>query len=69
MATDDDSLYDNLSSLQNLELAFQKARKGKTQKKYVIEFEKDLHLHIHLENNILFPKVIELEKQLSTRKC
>lgn len=27
------------------------------------EFEKDLHLHIHLENNILFPQAIELEKQ------
>lgn len=26
------------------------------------EFEEDLHLHIHLENNILFPKAIELEK-------
>jgi regulator of cell morphogenesis and NO signaling len=26
------------------------------------EFEKDLHLHIHLENNILFPKSIELEQ-------
>lgn len=25
------------------------------------EFENDLHLHIHLENNILFPKSIELE--------
>lgn len=27
------------------------------------EFEEDLHLHIHLENNILFPKSIELEQQ------
>lgn len=27
------------------------------------EFEKDLHLHIHLENNILFPKAILLENQ------
>lgn len=26
------------------------------------EFEDDLHLHIHLENNILFPKAIDLEK-------
>ena len=29
------------------------------------EFEEDLHLHIHLENNILFPKAIELEKRLT----
>lgn len=27
------------------------------------EFEEDLHLHIHLENNILFPKAIQLEQQ------
>jgi regulator of cell morphogenesis and NO signaling len=26
------------------------------------EFEQDLHLHIHLENNILFPKAVEMEK-------
>ncbi len=28
------------------------------------EFEEDLHQHIHLENNILFPKAITLEKEL-----
>jgi regulator of cell morphogenesis and NO signaling len=28
------------------------------------EFERDLHQHIHLENNILFPKAIALEKDL-----
>ena len=28
------------------------------------EFEQDLHTHIHLENNILFPQTIELEKKL-----
>ncbi|MBS1841560.1 MAG: iron-sulfur cluster repair di-iron protein [Acidobacteria bacterium] len=25
------------------------------------QFEKDLHLHVHLENNILFPRAVELE--------
>ncbi len=30
-------------------------------------FENDLHRHIHLENNVLFPKAIELEKKLSGR--
>lgn len=28
------------------------------------EFEADLHMHIHLENNILFPKAIEMERTL-----
>ncbi len=27
-------------------------------------FEKDLHQHIHLENNILFPRAIELENEI-----
>ena len=29
------------------------------------EFENDLHLHVHLENNILFPKAIKLEQELN----
>jgi regulator of cell morphogenesis and NO signaling len=28
------------------------------------DFENDLHRHIHLENNILFPKAVDLEKDL-----
>lgn len=30
------------------------------------DFELDLHKHIHLENNILFPKAIELAKEWTT---
>jgi regulator of cell morphogenesis and NO signaling len=30
--------------------------------KTLAEFEADLHQHIHLENNILFPQAIALEK-------
>jgi len=29
------------------------------------EFEEDLHLHVHLENNILFPRAVELESAAS----
>ncbi|HQV53371.1 MAG: iron-sulfur cluster repair di-iron protein [Flavobacteriales bacterium] len=30
------------------------------------DFQSDLHLHIHLENNILFPRAVELETVLTT---
>ncbi|MHB1687242.1 MAG: iron-sulfur cluster repair di-iron protein [Ignavibacteriaceae bacterium] len=32
------------------------------------EFELDLHRHIHLENNILFPKSIELERNIFNKQ-
>lgn len=31
------------------------------------EFEKDLHTHIHIENNIMFPRAIALEKTFGTQ--
>jgi regulator of cell morphogenesis and NO signaling len=31
------------------------------------EFEVDLHQHVHLENNILFPRAIEMERQATNR--
>jgi regulator of cell morphogenesis and NO signaling len=30
--------------------------------------EGDLHIHIHLENNILFPRAIAIEKRADGRK-
>ncbi len=33
--------------------------------KMLDEFENDLHLHVHLENNILFPKALGMEKKLN----
>jgi RNA-directed DNA polymerase len=49
------NLYSELCSYENLELAFRKARKRKTQKEYVIEFEADL------ENNLM-----QLKQELET---
>jgi regulator of cell morphogenesis and NO signaling len=34
--------------------------------KLLREFETDMHSHIHLENNILFPKALNIEKQFVT---
>jgi len=31
--------------------------------KALADFEADLHQHIHLENNILFPRAIAMEKR------
>ncbi len=36
--------------------------------KMLAEFEDDLFTHIHLENNILFPKAVQIEKQLNLRE-
>ncbi|MCO5249087.1 MAG: iron-sulfur cluster repair di-iron protein [Chitinophagales bacterium] len=33
--------------------------------KMLDELEEDTHIHIHLENNIMFPKAVEIEKTLS----
>jgi regulator of cell morphogenesis and NO signaling len=30
-------------------------------------FERDLHRHVHLENNVLFPRAIALERRLFER--
>jgi regulator of cell morphogenesis and NO signaling len=30
--------------------------------KALADFERDLHQHIHLENNILFPRAINMER-------
>ena len=31
------------------------------------ELERDLHQHLHLENNLLFPRAVELEELVMSR--
>ena len=56
-------LYNEIISFENLILAWQKARKGKTKKTYVIKFEKDLFcnlmaLHYELKYKSYKPRVL-----------
>ena len=58
---ENNNLFEQIYNLSNLILAWRKARKGKTKKKYVIEFEKDtlgnlLKLQKELENQTYKPK-------------
>lgn len=62
MSTND--LYSQLCSYENLKTAFKKARKGKTQKKDIIEFQKNLKYNlIQLQTSLLLqtyrPKPLE----------
>jgi retron-type reverse transcriptase len=51
----DDDLYSQVCSYKNLELAFHRAKQGKTLKLYVIKFEKDLKDNLfQLRNELLF---------------
>jgi len=58
------NLYIEVYNIKNLILAYKKARKGKTKKPYVIEFEKDLAynikiLHDELKNQTYCPKPLK----------
>ncbi len=58
------NLHENLYSITNLELAFRKARKGKSSKYYVIQFENNLeielkHLSYELENLTYQPRKLK----------
>src|SRR3989344_1106530 len=58
------NLYPKIYSMKNLILAWKKARKGKTKKDYVIEFEKNLGfnlkvLHEELKNQTYNPKPLK----------
>lgn len=68
-------MYASLCSFENLELAFKRARKGKTLKPYVIEFEEKVEDNLRrLQTELLFqtymPKPLEtfILRDLKTRK-
>jgi regulator of cell morphogenesis and NO signaling len=67
MEIEHDSAGDALRELRQLTGEYTAPEEGcfsyKTLYQGLSEFEADLHQHIHLENNILFPRAIELEGQ------
>ena len=59
------NLYKEIFSLGNLTLAWRKARKGKTQRDYIIDFEDSLienllRLHEELKNHTYAPKKLKI---------
>jgi len=65
MAKTYNNLYFQIISIKNLFLAWRKARKGKTKKDYVIEFEQDtlgnlLKLHEELKNGTYKPEHLRI---------
>jgi len=58
------NIFEKLCSLENLQLAFKKARKGKSKKQYVIDFEKNIEqelskLKSELESQTYKPKPLK----------
>lgn len=68
MHADHDAEGERFRKIDSLTNGYQVPEDGCTTYKVTLaliqEFELDLHKHIHLENNILFPKSIELEKRM-----
>jgi regulator of cell morphogenesis and NO signaling len=65
MEIEHDSAGDALRELRSITNGFSAPEEGcfsyKALYQGLAEFETDLHQHIHLENNILFPRAIEME--------
>jgi len=66
------SAGENMQKVNNLSNAYTPPEDGCSSYRVLFaklaEFEQDLHEHIHLENNILFPKALELERELLDTK-
>jgi regulator of cell morphogenesis and NO signaling len=67
MAHDHDSAGNSLRQMRQVSAAYQAPRDACTSFKALYsaleEFEADLHKHIHLENNILFPRAMAMERK------
>jgi regulator of cell morphogenesis and NO signaling len=61
---------DQLETLRRLTDAYTPPADGCTTYRLCYEelarFEADLHRHVHLENNVLFPRAVELERELGS---
>jgi len=66
MMHEHDSAGNLLHSMRDLSSGYQAPASAcvsyKTLYSALAEFERDLHQHIHLENNVLFPRAIEMER-------
>ncbi len=67
MMHEHDSAGSMLSKMRNLSNEYQAPEGACTSYKTLYgamaEFERDLHQHVHLENNILFPRAIQMEQK------
>ena len=59
-----DGMYEIRSLTNNYEIPGDACNTFRITLQELKEFEEDLHKHIHLENNILFPKAVALENEL-----
>lgn len=68
MEQEHDTVGNSMAAIEQLSNGFDPPNDGCTSYRILFaklqEFQKDLHQHIHLENNILFPKALKLEKEL-----
>ncbi|HET8827752.1 MAG TPA: iron-sulfur cluster repair di-iron protein, partial [Pelobium sp.] len=68
METEHEQAGENMEAIRKLtndfELPFDACNSYQILFKKLAEFENDLFNHVHLENNILFPKAITLEKEI-----
>lgn len=67
MEMEHEAVGSNMEEIRKISNNYQVPEDGCASYSYLFktldEFENDLHIHVHLENNILFPKALDLEKK------